>query len=221
MLLTRSVSFTVEGVFLLIHAVSTDPIGRLITESTVPRQGFVATQDAQRFPSDSTFPLPDCAQLQLGGGAEVVSVMKARFNIHYVFKLDVHGALGGISQGRAPTVREYIVGRPLDIEGAQVATAFQPDLAQKSVQLRQRSLCLHLHVEPEERGVGVLYPQMKEARRPAPRVFVVGGAALEMAGHRRLGGALAAEGTPSVGSEPGHVDHSIAKLEPVLCRVSD
>ena len=99
-----------------------------------------------------------------------------------------------------------------------MSAAFQPDLPQEGIQLCERCLCFHLQIQPEDRRVGVLYPQMKEVRRFSLGRLVVSGATLEVAAHRRLGGAFTAKSASSVRSELCHGDYSIALLHHVLCQ---
>src|SRR5215211_4859803 len=151
------------------------------------------------------------AQLQLGGGPEVVDVLESATFAQDFAELDVHAAFIGISErpDRPHPIGGDHVSVAFDVESTEVATAFQPSVPQEVVQLFEGSVGLYLYIHPEDGREGVLDAQTKEPYDFSPGRFVLGQRAPQVAGHCRFGSALTAEGADAVGGKPAHIVHSI------------
>src|SRR5215213_550562 len=123
-------------------------------------------------------------QLQLGGSAEVVGVLKTAAFAQDLAKLDLHGAFAGTCEHAKRPIPVRIGNRisgPIDVEITEVAAAFQPFSPQEVVQLFEGGVGSHLHIHPENGRVGVLDPHTKEPCDLSAGRFVLGQAAPKVA----------------------------------------
>src|SRR5919107_1614514 len=201
-----------EGVLPFVHAQGADPTCVFTANLTLPEWCLVPAQEAHTLAADASFALIYHAQLQLGGSAEVVSVLETAAFAQDLAQLDLHGAICGICEH---TERPHPVGGsdrvsdPIDVEITEVAAAFQPFSPKKSVQLFEGGVGSHLHIHPENGRVGVLDPHTKEPCGLSAGRFVLGQAVPQMACHRRFGSTLAAHGADTIRGIPAHTGHSI------------
>src|SRR5829696_3612800 len=168
----------------------------------------------------SSFALVYHPQLQLSGGAEVVYVLQTAPFAQYLTDLCLHAMFVRITERPAwlHPARDH-VSVAFYVEGTEVTTAFQPSLPQEVVQIFEGDGGLYLYIHPEDGREGVLDPQTKEPCGLSPGRFVLGQTLPQVARHRRLGSALAAEGADAVGGKPAHAGHSIHVFWQAKCTI--
>src|SRR5919112_3432982 len=173
-----------EGVLPFVHAQGADPTCVFTANLTLPEWCLVPAQEAHTLAADASFALIYHAQLQLGGSAEVVSVLETIAFAQDLAELHLHGSFVGISQRPEHPRGGYHVSVPIDVESTEEAAAFQPFSPQEVVQLFEGGLGSHLHIHPENRRVGVLDPHTKEPYGLSAGRFVLDQAAPKVARHR-------------------------------------
>src|SRR5919112_1076261 len=87
-----------EGVLPFVHAQGADPICVFTANLTLPEWCLVPAQEAHTLAADAPLALIYHTQLQLGGSAEVVCVLKTATFAQDPTDLDLHGVFVGICE---------------------------------------------------------------------------------------------------------------------------